>query len=62
VTYYGQLDAHDIELEVHDGEVALTGLVDDRQAKRAAERIAEAVYGVHAVHNQLRLRHYAFRH
>jgi osmotically-inducible protein OsmY len=42
--------------------VALTGLVDDRQAKRAAERIAEAVYGVHTVHNQLRLRHYAFRH
>ena len=56
LTYYGELDAREIDIEVEDGEVTLTGMVEDRQAKRAAERIAETVSGVHDVHNQLGLR------
>ncbi len=60
LTYYGELDARDIDLQVTAGEVTLTGSVADRREKRAAERIAETVSGVHDVHNQLRLRAYAF--
>jgi hypothetical protein len=60
LTYYGELDARDIEIDVSDGEVTLTGTVDDRPSKRVAERIAEAVSGVHDVHNQLQLRTHAF--
>ena len=38
-----------------NGEVTLTGTVDDRQAKRLAEDIAESVSGVREVHNQIRV-------
>jgi hypothetical protein len=61
LTYYGELDAREIEIEVKDGEVTLTGTVEDRPAKRAAERIAESVSGVNDVHNQLQLRAHTFR-
>jgi len=41
---------------VVNGEVTLTGFVDSRAAKRAAEDIADDLYGVREVHNQLRVR------
>jgi len=50
------VDASDIEVIVRDGEVTLTGTVDARLVKRAAEDAAHAVRGVVDVHNQLRVR------
>jgi len=53
MTRHGRLDAHDIDVEVQDGEVTLTGNVSDRRAKRLAEDIVDSVYGVRDVHNRL---------
>lgn len=47
------VDASGIEVVVADGEVWLTGLIADRQQKRAAEEVAERVSGVRDVHNRL---------
>jgi osmotically-inducible protein OsmY len=56
LTAHGHIDATDIECRVVNGEVTLTGFVDSRAAKRAAEDIADDLYGVREVHNQLRIR------
>lgn len=50
------LDASDIEVDVKDGEVTLTGVVADRRAKRHAEDLVERVSGVGHVQNNLRAR------
>ncbi len=50
------LDASDIEVEVKNGEVRLTGTVDNRVSKRRAEDIADAVSGVQNVENGLRVK------
>ena len=49
------LDATHIEVVVKNGDVMLTGSVDDRPAKRMAEEIAERLPGVKDVQNQLRV-------
>lgn len=49
------LDASDIEVEVRDGEITLTGRVPNREQKRIADHIAHAVPGVRDVHNRLTL-------
>ncbi|HEX5014774.1 MAG TPA: BON domain-containing protein [Candidatus Limnocylindrales bacterium] len=49
------VDASEIEVRVKSGEVTLTGTVDDRDAKRRAEDIAEQVMGVRDVMNQIRV-------
>jgi osmotically-inducible protein OsmY len=59
LTAHGLIDATDIECRVQAGEVTLTGWVDSRAAKRAAEDVAEDVHGVREVHNQLRIRSHA---
>ena len=51
----GNLDASDINVEVKNSEVVLTGTVSDRRAKRLAENIVNSVYSVRDVHNQLQL-------
>lgn len=51
-----EIDASDIEVSVKDGEVTLTGTVDQRQTKRMAEDVAESINGITEVHNQLRLK------
>ena len=56
LTAHGLIDATDVECRVMNGEVMLTGFVDSRTAKRAAEELAEHVYGVRDVHNELRVR------
>jgi hypothetical protein len=56
LTRHGDIDATDIEVRVQQGEVTLTGTVNDRWAKRLAEDIAEDVVGVTDVQNQLRVR------
>jgi hypothetical protein len=49
------LDASEIEIDVRQGEVMLTGSVTSREQKRRAEDIAERVGGVRDVANQLRV-------
>lgn len=56
LTDHPYLDASDIDVVVSNGEVTLTGMVDNRNAKRMAEDIAEEVSGVSNVENRLRVR------
>ena len=48
------IDASDIEVSVNDGDVTLTGTVENRAVKHLSEAMAETVNGVKEVHNQLR--------
>lgn len=50
-----RVDASEIEVTVQNREVTLTGTVRDRNEKRWAEDIAEAVSGVTHVQNNLRI-------
>jgi osmotically-inducible protein OsmY len=59
LTAHGRIDASDVEVRVQGTEVTLIGFVDSREAKRAAEDLAEDVPGVREVHNQLRIRSHA---
>ena len=47
------LDASDIEVEVKNGDVILTGSVEDRFAKRLAEDLTENVLGVVNIENRI---------
>jgi osmotically-inducible protein OsmY len=49
------VDASEIEVSVQSCEVTLTGLIDERSAKRRAEDIAESVSGVTHVENRLKV-------
>ena len=49
------VDASDIEIEVKDGIVTLSGTVDSREAKRSAEECIENLSGVSDVHNRIRV-------
>lgn len=49
------VDASEIEVTVSSGEVTLTGTVTDRNDKRRAEDLAEAVSGVKNVENRIRV-------
>lgn len=55
MTWHGQIDATDIQVDVNDGIVTLTGTVDSRREKRMAEDVAESVSGVWDVNNHLSL-------
>jgi hypothetical protein len=50
-----EVDASEITVEARDGEVTLTGTVQTREEKRAAEACVEGVSGVREVINQLRV-------
>jgi osmotically-inducible protein OsmY len=50
-----RIDASEIEVKVKNGEVTLSGTVDDRDAKRRAEDVADQVMGVADVMNQLKV-------
>ena len=50
------IDASDIDVSVSNGEVTLSGTVDERFAKRHAEDIAESVAGVTHVQNNIRVK------
>ncbi len=49
------IDASNIDLEVKDGELILSGTVDTRFEKRRAENLVENVSGVRNVQNNLRV-------
>ncbi|HEU4732342.1 MAG TPA: BON domain-containing protein [Kofleriaceae bacterium] len=51
-----QIDASQIEVTVKNGDVTLSGTVDDRRAKREAEDCTCSVAGVRDVQNLLRVR------
>jgi hypothetical protein len=51
----GEVDASEIEVKVQNGEVILSGTVDDRSSKRRAEEIAESCSGVQDVRNEIRV-------
>ena len=53
-----EVDATDIEVRVDSGTVTLSGTVEDRQSKRVAEDIANDVWGVTDVQNQIRVHRY----
>lgn len=48
------IDATDIEVAVSDGDVTLSGTVDNKQTKRRAEDCADGVAGVKDVSNNLK--------
>ncbi|WP_425067179.1 BON domain-containing protein [Reyranella sp.] len=50
------LDAGEIDVQVRDGEVTLSGTVSDRLAKRHAEDMIERVTGVRDVQNNIRVK------
>lgn len=50
-----EVDASEIEVQVKNGEVTLSGTVSDRQQKRRAEEIVEQCTGVKDVQNQIRV-------
>jgi hypothetical protein len=56
LTRHGALDASEIEVAVQNGEVTLKGSVRNRNAKRLAEDIAEAISGVKDVNNQIKVK------
>ena len=55
LTRHPDIDASEIEVQVQNGEVTLTGKVEDRHQKRLAEDLAERCSGVNDVHNQLKV-------
>jgi hypothetical protein len=55
LTDHGGVDACDIEVDVHAGEVTLRGTAPDRWQKRMAEDAIGDLPGVRDVHNQLRI-------
>lgn len=55
LTQHGRLDARNVQVQVNNGEVTLTGSVNERQAKRLAEDTVDNISGVKEVHNQLRV-------
>jgi len=54
---HGSLDAHEVNVEVKNGEVTLEGHVSDEPARHVAELIADAVPGVRGVVNRLDTTH-----
>ena len=52
----GLVDARDIHVDVRDGVVTLSGSVSDTADLRAAAGIAENVFGIQEVKNQLTIR------
>lgn len=53
------VDAGEIEVTIEQGDVTLTGTIEDRYAKRRAEDLVESVSGVRNVENRLRVSHEA---
>jgi hypothetical protein len=50
------VDASEVDVKVENGEVTFTGTVEDRRCKRELEDVAERVFGVIDIHNNLRVR------
>jgi Flp pilus assembly secretin CpaC len=55
LTRHSEIDANDIEVEVKNGEVTLSGTVNERRMKHMAEDLAERVSSVKEVTNNIRV-------
>jgi osmotically-inducible protein OsmY len=55
LTQHPDIDASNVDINVSNGVVTLSGTVNDRSEKRIAEDIAEGVHGAHDVQNQIRV-------
>jgi hypothetical protein len=55
LTKHRDVDASDIEVDVRNGVVTMTGTVEGRSQKFIAEQIAESVSGVTDIHNRIRV-------
>jgi osmotically-inducible protein OsmY len=55
LTHDSWVDASEIEIEVKEGEVTMTGTVNSREEKRRAEDAVEKVSGVRDIHNMIRV-------
>ena len=55
LTDHPYIDASNIEVDVSNADVVLTGTVDRRHAKRLAEEVCENVSGVKNVENRIRV-------
>ncbi|QLY27300.1 BON domain-containing protein [Bdellovibrio sp. KM01] len=55
LTRHSEIDANDIEVEVKNGEVTLSGTVNERRMKHMAEDLAERVSSVKDVTNNIRV-------
>ena len=51
------VDATNIQVQIQNNEVILTGTVNSRDQKRRAEDLIESISGVHNVENRLRVEH-----
>lgn len=56
LTFNNDIDASNIRVDVQQGTVKLAGTVEDRFQKKLAEQLAESVWGVEDVQNELRIR------
>lgn len=54
LTDHPRIDASDIDVQVEQGEVTLTGTVRDKSAKWHVEDLVVSSRGVREVHNRLR--------
>jgi BON domain len=54
LTEHSHIDATEIDVQVRNGEITISGSVEDRRIKRMVEDLVEGVSGVKEVHNQLR--------
>jgi hypothetical protein len=52
------IDASAIDVQVHEGEVTLSGAIEDGRMKRMAEDVVRSVSGVRQVHNRLSTAHW----
>ncbi len=50
------VDATDVDVQVAEGVVTLSGTVADREMKRAAEDVAQACRGVRDVDNRIKVK------
>ncbi|WP_413586726.1 BON domain-containing protein [Bdellovibrio sp. HCB274] len=55
LTRNAEIDANDIDVEVKEGEVTLSGTVSDRRMKHLAEDLVERTYSVKDVTNNIRV-------
>jgi hypothetical protein len=51
------IDASEIEVNVHNSEITLSGSVENRVQRHRAELAAEQVSGVSQIQNNLRVKH-----
>jgi hypothetical protein len=56
LTHHGRIDASQIDLQVQDGEVTLSGTVEHREMKRLAEDAIENIYGITNIQNNIKVR------